>query len=44
MAGLLLFGPGLPTSDCTTDNILVQPLHISDHFFITFTLHLQVKL
>ncbi len=28
------------TRNCTTDNILVQPLHISDHFFITFTLHL----
>ncbi len=28
------------TCNCTTDNILVQPLHISDHFFITFTLHL----
>ncbi len=27
------------TRNCTTDNILVQPLHISDHFFITFTLH-----
>ncbi len=24
------------TRNCTTDNILVQPLHISDHFFITF--------
>ncbi len=23
------------TRNCTTDNILVQPLHISDHFFIT---------
>ncbi len=27
------------TRDCTADNILVQPLHISDHFFIKFTLH-----
>ncbi len=27
------------TSNCTADNILVQPLHISDHFFITFKLH-----
>ncbi len=27
------------THNCTADNILVQPLHISDHFFITFTLH-----
>ncbi len=27
------------TRNCTADNILVQPLHISDHFFITFTLH-----
>ncbi len=26
------------TRNCTADNILVQPLHISDHFFITFTL------
>ncbi len=25
--------------NCTVDNILVQPLHISDDFFITFTLH-----
>ncbi len=27
------------TRDCTADNILVQQLHISDHFFIKFTLH-----
>ncbi len=27
------------TRDCTADNILVQPLHISDHFFIKFTLY-----
>ncbi len=27
------------TRDCTADNILVEPLHISDHFFITFKLH-----
>ncbi len=27
------------TRDCNADNILVQPLHISDHFFIKFTLH-----
>ncbi len=27
------------TRNCTADNILVQPLHLSDHFFITFTLH-----
>ncbi len=27
------------TCNCTADNTLVQPLHISDHFFITFTLH-----
>ncbi len=32
------------TRNCTTDNILVQPLHISDHFFITFTLHLPYRL
>ncbi len=25
------------TRDCTVDNILVQPPHISDHFFIKFT-------
>ncbi len=24
------------THDCTADNILVQPLHISDHFFIVY--------
>ncbi len=29
------------TCDCTADNILVQPLYIIDHFFITFTLHLH---
>ncbi len=27
------------THDCTANNILVQPLQISDHFFIKFTLH-----
>ncbi len=27
------------TRNCTADNILVEPLHISDHFFITFKLH-----
>ncbi len=31
------------TRNCTTDNILVQPLHISDHFFITFTLHFATR-
>ncbi len=31
------------TRNCTTDNILVQPLHISDHFFITFTLHFTTQ-
>ncbi len=31
------------TSDCTADNILVQPLHISDHFFIKFTLHFATR-
>ncbi len=25
--------------NCTAENILVQPRHFSDHFFITFTLH-----
>ncbi len=29
----------IDTRNCTADNILVQPLHISDHFFIQFTLH-----
>ncbi len=28
------------TWNCTADNILVKSLHISDHFFITFNLHL----
>ncbi len=27
------------TRNCTADNILVEPLHISNHFFITFKLH-----
>ncbi len=27
------------TRSCTADNILVEPLHYSDHFFITFKLH-----
>ncbi len=31
------------TRNCTADNILVQPLHISDHFFITFTLHVATR-
>ncbi len=31
------------TRNCTTDNILVQPLHISDHFFNTFTLHFATR-
>ncbi len=31
------------TRDCTADNILVQPLHISDHFFIKFTLHFATQ-
>ncbi len=31
------------TRNCTTDNIRVQPLHISDHFFITFTLHFATR-
>ncbi len=31
------------TRDCTADNILVQPLYISDHFFITFTLHFATR-
>ncbi len=31
------------THDCTADNILVQPLHISDHFFIKFTLHFATQ-
>ncbi len=31
------------TCNCTADNILVPPLHISDHFFITFTLNLATR-
>ncbi len=31
------------TRDCTADNILVQPLHISDHLFIKFTLHFATR-
>ncbi len=31
------------TCDCTADKILVQPLHISDHFFIKFTLHFATR-
>ncbi len=31
------------TRDCTADNILVQPLHISDHFFIKLTLHVATR-
>ncbi len=31
------------TRNCTADNILVQPLHISDHFFITFILHFATR-
>ncbi len=31
------------TRDCTADNILVQPLHTSDHFFIKFTLHFATR-
>ncbi len=29
--------------NCTADNILIQPLHISDHFFIKFTLHFATR-
>ncbi len=29
--------------DCTADNILVQPQHFSDHFFIKFTLHFATR-
>ncbi len=28
------------TRNCVADNILVKPLHTSDHYFITFNLHL----
>ncbi len=28
------------THNCVADNILVKPLHTSDHYFITFNLHL----
>ncbi len=31
------------TRDCTADKILIQPLHISDHFFIKFTLHFATR-
>ncbi len=31
------------TRDCTAYNILVQPLHISDHSFIKFTLHFATR-
>ncbi len=31
------------TRDCTADNILVQPLHISDHFFIKCTLYFATR-
>ncbi len=31
------------TRDFTADKILVQPLHISDHFFIKFTLHFATR-
>ncbi len=31
------------TRDCTADNILVQPLHISDHFFIKLSLHFATR-
>ncbi len=31
------------TRSCTADNILVQPLHISDHFFIKFTLDFATR-
>ncbi len=31
------------TRDCTADNILVQPLNISDHLFIKFTLHFATQ-
>ncbi len=31
------------TRNCTADNILVQPLHVSDHLFITFTLHFSTR-
>ncbi len=27
------------TRNCTANNIFLEPLHISDHFFITFKLH-----
>ncbi len=31
------------TCNCTADNILLQPLHISDNFFIKFTLHFATR-
>ncbi len=32
------------TRNCTADNILVQPPHISDTFFIKFTLHFATRM
>ncbi|KAL0152394.1 hypothetical protein M9458_052117 [Cirrhinus mrigala] len=31
------------TRNCIADNSLVKPLHISDHFFITYNLHLATS-
>ncbi len=31
------------TRNCVADNILVKPLHTSDHYFITFNLHLATS-
>ncbi len=29
------------TRKCVADNVLVKPLHTSDHYFITFNLHID---
>ncbi len=31
------------TCNCVADNVLVKPLHTSDHYFITFNLHLATS-
>ncbi len=31
------------TRNCVADNVLVKPLHTSDHYFITFNIHLATS-
>ncbi len=31
------------TCNCVSDNVLVKPLHTTDHYFITFNLHLATS-